>query len=120
MIRVLALFQNGQSPSNLLRLSFHFPSREEVSHSTQEFARSRSNCKGCLHCEDYFGIERYAAASTRAHLQARSPLFTEALGRLASNYTLCGDDTTAPPFMYIIDWYDYWQPLLNEVHLTVT
>ena len=56
----------------------------------------------------------------RAHLLARSPLFAVVLGRLTVNYTLCAEDGTIPPFMYITDWYGYWRPLLNEVHLTVT
>ena len=106
MIRVLALYENGQSTSILRRCPSDFSSREEAGYSTEDYPYPRSNSKDCHHCEGYFDRGRYAAVATQAHLQARLPLLSVVLIRLAVNYTLCGDDSVPPPVTYITDWYD--------------
>ena len=67
MIRVLALYQNGQSTFNALRASFDFSSREEAGHSTQSYPRPRSNRNGCPRRESHFDGKKYAATATQAH-----------------------------------------------------
>ena len=120
MIRALALYQNGRYTFNLYRVSFDLPSREEVGHSAQEPPRSRSDSKGCLNFRWSCGTERYAARAKKTRVQACLLLFTETLGRLAANYTLCVDANDAPPFFFITDWYGSWQLLLNDERPTVT
>ena len=106
MIRVLALYQNGQSTFIFCRCPSDLSSRKEAGYSTEDYPYPRSNSKDCHHCEGYFDRGRYAAVATQAHLQARLPLLEVDLIHLAVNYTLCGAESAPPPVMYIIDWYD--------------
>ena len=108
MIRVLALYQNGQSTFIFCRRPSDLSSREEAGYSTEDYPHPRSDSKDYHHCEGCFDRERYDTAVTQAHLQARLPLLAAVLFRLAVNYTLCGGDSAPPPVMYIIDWYDSW------------
>ena len=66
MIRVLALYDNGQYAfSDFRELSEYFL-REEADHNARDSPRSRSNCKGCPHRESYFDNGRYGDAATQA------------------------------------------------------
>ena len=114
MIRVLALYQNGQSTFNICRAPFDLPSREEAGDSTQDYPRSRSNSKSSPHSECHFGSETYAAIDIQARLQACLPLFAVTLGHLAVNYTSCRAVTSAAPFVYITYWYEFWWLFLND------
>ena len=58
MVRLLALYQNGELAPNLSQELFELCFREEAGHSTQDSPHSRSIRKACLHCVWYFDRER--------------------------------------------------------------